>query len=264
MANVLVDETSLQSIANAIREKNGTEDTYKPLQMPQAILDIESGSGSNELFEALVDGSISGDVVIQAESIRANAFSRCLNLESLSAGKAKTMGNTACNNCENLLKVSFPELTAFSVQAFYNCPKLTHIYAPKATSTSTGTFQGCTSLEILKLPSLTNATSNAFQNCTALRIVKLNALKTISTSVFNNCSNLQALIIGTTNCTLSNANVLTGTPIASGTGFIYVPDEAVETYKTATNWNTYASQIKGLSEIPQDILDELEAYNYGN
>ena len=66
-------------------------------------------------------------------------------------------------------------------------------------------------------------------------------------------------IIENLTCTLSNANVFTGTPIASGTGFIYVPDEAVETYKTATNWNTYASQIKGLSEIPQDILDELEA-----
>lgn len=45
MANVLVAETSLQGIANAIREKNGTEDTYKPSEMPQAILDIESGGG---------------------------------------------------------------------------------------------------------------------------------------------------------------------------------------------------------------------------
>jgi hypothetical protein len=49
MANVLVAETSLQGIANAIREKNGTEDTYRPSEMPQAILDIEGGGGVDNL-----------------------------------------------------------------------------------------------------------------------------------------------------------------------------------------------------------------------
>lgn len=263
MPNVLINDSTMQSIADAIRTKNGTQDTYKPSQMPQAILEIEGG-GDNGLFESLVDGNISGDIVVEVESMRANAFSSCLNLESLSAENVKTMGNTACNNCENLLKVSFPELTAFSVQSFYNCPKLTHVYAPKVSSTSTATFQGCTSLEIIKLPSLTGATSSAFANCTALKIVKFDVLKNISTSTFNNCSSLQALIIGTANCTLSNVNAFTGSSIANGTGYIYVPDNVVDTYKSATNWNTYASQIKGLSEIPQGVLDELEAYNYGD
>ena len=264
MANVLVDESSLQSIANAIREKNGTEDTYKPLQMPQAILDIESGSGSNELFESLVDSSISGDITIQTEYIKVSAFSGCNNIISILAPNAKTVDNTGFHYCKNLQSVSFPELTAFSVQTFYNCPKLKHIYAPKVSTTSTSTFQGCTSLEIIKLPSLTDAASSTLRNCTALRIARFDILKTISLSVLNGCSNLKALIIGTTNCALSDVNAFTNSAIANGTGFIYVPDEAVETYKTATNWNTYASQIKGLSEIPQDILDELEAYNYGN
>ena len=30
--------------------------------------------------------------------------------------------------------------------------------------------------------------------------------------------------------------------------YIYVPDDLVENYKTATNWSVYASQIKPLSE----------------
>ena len=55
MANVLVDETSLQSIANAIREKNGTENTYKPSEMPQAILDIQSGGGADSYYNAFWD-----------------------------------------------------------------------------------------------------------------------------------------------------------------------------------------------------------------
>lgn len=43
MANVLVDETALQDIADAIRTKNGTENTYKPGQMADAIEAIPSG-----------------------------------------------------------------------------------------------------------------------------------------------------------------------------------------------------------------------------
>ncbi len=45
MANVIIDDANLQNIANAIREKNGSTDTYKPSDMPQAILDISSATG---------------------------------------------------------------------------------------------------------------------------------------------------------------------------------------------------------------------------
>lgn len=43
MANVLVQESSLQDIADAIRAKNGTQNTYKPSQMPEAIEAISGG-----------------------------------------------------------------------------------------------------------------------------------------------------------------------------------------------------------------------------
>ena len=48
---------------------------------------------------------------------------------------------------------------------------------------------------------------------------------------------------------MSNINMLQSTPIANGTGYVYVPDDMVDTYKSATNWSTYASQIKGMSEL---------------
>jgi hypothetical protein len=44
VGNVLINEATLSSIADAIREKNGSTETYKPAEMPQAILSIESGS----------------------------------------------------------------------------------------------------------------------------------------------------------------------------------------------------------------------------
>lgn len=46
-----------------------------------------------------------------------------------------------------------------------------------------------------------------------------------------------------------NSNDLTGTTIEKATGYVYVPDDMVDTYKSATNWSTYASQIKGMSEL---------------
>lgn len=42
MAQVLVNESSLEDIADAIREKNGSSDTYQPAQMAEAIRSIET------------------------------------------------------------------------------------------------------------------------------------------------------------------------------------------------------------------------------
>ena len=41
--NVLVNDESLKAIADAIRDKNGTETTYKPAEMAPAIKTIETG-----------------------------------------------------------------------------------------------------------------------------------------------------------------------------------------------------------------------------
>ena len=57
MAKVLVNESSLTGIADAIRGKNGSTDTYKPSQMAAAITAI-SGGGPDIPEEAFV---ISGD-----------------------------------------------------------------------------------------------------------------------------------------------------------------------------------------------------------
>lgn len=49
MANVLVEENSLTAIANSIRGKNGTTNTYKPGEMSAAIDAIETGGAVDEL-----------------------------------------------------------------------------------------------------------------------------------------------------------------------------------------------------------------------
>lgn len=54
MAKVLVNESSLTGIANAIRGKNGSADTYKPSEMAAAITAISGGGGYNIPDEAFV------------------------------------------------------------------------------------------------------------------------------------------------------------------------------------------------------------------
>ena len=72
----------------------------------------------------------------------------------------------------------------------------------------------------------------------------------INNYAFQNCSTLKTIIITSTSVpSLSTKDVFTGTPIVDGTGYIYVLDELVESYKSSTNWSTYASQIKPLSEL---------------
>ena len=47
MSKLFIEDTTLTSIAAAIREKSGSSSTYKPGEMPQAILDIASGVGGD-------------------------------------------------------------------------------------------------------------------------------------------------------------------------------------------------------------------------
>lgn len=64
MANVLVSESYLTAIANAIRYQNGTANTYKPGEMAEAIKDIPLAIGDGEY--TFTDPNNDGNVVITA------------------------------------------------------------------------------------------------------------------------------------------------------------------------------------------------------
>lgn len=106
----------------------------------------------------------------------------------------------------------------------------------------------CKSLKYIKLPKCTSLGSYSFGLCNVLEKVELGAATSIGQYSFYNSTALKELIISTeTVCSLANANALTGTAIASGTGYIYVPANLVSSYKSATNWSTYANQIRAIS-----------------
>ena len=50
--------------------------------------------------------------------------------------------------------------------------------------------------------------------------------------------------------TLGGKGAFNMSPIASGTGYIYVPAALVDSYKAASNWSTYANQIRAIEDYP--------------
>ena len=87
----------------------------------------------------------------------------------------------------------------------------------------------------------------AFCSCSALTSVSLPAATSIDNYAFESCSALTTLYIGTesdTVCTLSNTNA-----IPSSVTDIYVPADLLDSYKTATNWSSFADKIKAYTGV---------------
>ena len=72
--------------------------------------------------------------------------------------------------------------------------------------------------------------------------------------MFYGCQSLNTLILRRSDdiCYMNSpTQVFNGTPIASGTGYIYVPAALVDKYKAATNWSVYADQIRAIEDYPE-------------
>ena len=78
----------------------------------------------------------------------------------------------------------------------------------------------------------------------------LGNITSIGNYAFYKCTNLSIFALpNITRVPTLGSDVFTNTPIANGTGYIYVPDDLVESFKSATNWSIYADQIKAISEM---------------
>ena len=121
---------------------------------------------------------------------------------------------------------------------------------PVCNSIGASAFSGCKSLSgNLNLPACTSIGSYAFYGCSNLTSINLQPdITRISDQAFDGCSKLSTLICNAVTPPSIATTSFSNTPIASKTGTIYVPDESVDAYKTATNWVNYASIIKPLSE----------------
>lgn len=252
MAKVLVTDTHLTDIANAIRDKNGETTTYKPSEMANAISSIEAGGGdTSEIEDVFITHTLSGDYVNdRVTKVKYGTFYEDNNLTSVSFPNVTSVESYAFYKCTSLETIDIPQIKSASQYTFaYTKPSI--INFPLLETISTYTFAYITSPCSVNLPSLKTTSNSSFRDSKGITRVDLAIATKIDTLCFYYCNNLEKLILRKSDaiCTLQSTNAFTGTKIASGTGYVYVPDELVDSYKSASNWSTFASQIKPLSEL---------------
>ena len=193
------------------------------------------------------------DVVDTASSVSDNRYSNNISINAIDYVNATSVGNNAMTNCISLKSVNMPVITSVGGYAMANCILLTSVNMPSATSVGSRTMQNCISLKSVNMPVITSVGGYAMQNCILLTSVNLPVVMSIGTYAMQNCISLKSVRLGANQvCTLANTNAFTNTPIANGTGYIFVPDDLVDSYKTATNWSVYADQIKPMSEYVEE------------
>ena len=134
-------------------------------------------------------------------------------------------------------------------------------------------FKGCTSLVSLDARAWNHrrkgdgkrysmVASEMCLGCTSLESACfIDAYKLSGSNVFKNCSSLECLIwlikdnqYTTAGFSTGSLDPFIGSKIADGTGYVYMNDSKVNTFKAASGWSTYANQIKPISECPQQYL----------
>ena len=184
-------------------------------EMPQEIQSIQTGGGSTEEWD---------DIVITSDNYRPP-------ITSYSTNRTERIRAYAFYSCSLLESIDCPNIVEIGANAFESCNSLTEVSFPKATTIQSAAFQDCDSITKADFGSATR----------------------FSTAVFRRADSLETLIIRTTSqvATVASATVLNSTPIADGTGYIYVPSALLEQYKVATNWATYANQFRAIEDYPE-------------
>jgi hypothetical protein len=135
--------------------------------------------------------------------------------------------------------------------AFNACSALTSVYLPKAQAIGAYAFYRCTSLAALSLPSAEDIGGFSFKSCENLDSVYLPLAESIGSSAFNDCGALQTLILGNVP-PVPVVKIESIFEIKKFIGGIYVPADAVETYKASSAWSALKDKILSLDELPAE------------
>ena len=157
-----------------------------------------------------------------------------------------TIGDYAFFDCNSLTSATIPDsVTTIGKFAFAWCSSLTSITIPNSVTTIEGyAFYLCTSLTSVTIPdSVTTIGEWAFQNCRSLTSVTIpDSVTEIGKEAFAYCSSLKKVYCNATIPPSLGSSAFS----YNATGRrIYVYEECVEVYKSASGWSDYADAIVG-------------------
>lgn len=174
-----------------------------------------------------------------------NMFYECRSLTTVPRLDASNVTDMiymfyGCNNLTTL-QLDNTSKVAFMNSMFYYCPKLQTIPQLDTSSATdmTNMFSNCYKLEKIDIThyNLTSAVNSQYMcsECYSLKSLIIRGFGnnySLNSTSFRNCFH----ILGTTDSAYN--------PTGAKDGYIYVPKNMVDTLKSATNWSTYADQIK--------------------
>ena len=208
-------------------------------------------------------------------SIGNSAFQGCTNLSIIvNLPNLVSLGQSAFYNTAITQVQDLGSIDEIPGSAFQNCSSITNFVMPNSVTSigwrglencgatgatitlstglkSVGRF-GFTNSKFTTLVFPEGFTTLDMQSCNEMRSLISVELPTTITSIgdgaFSSCGALTKFVCKSTtpNSISFGSNVFFNSPNV----IIYVPDENVNDYKTATGWSAYASIIKGRSEIP--------------
>lgn len=109
----------------------------------------------------------------------------------------------------------------------------------------------CSSLRKCVFGEVTEVLNDCFSGCEALETLDFYATVEFDASALQSLPSLKTLILrSNTMCDASSSAVLSYTPIAEGTGYIYVPAALVESYRDDFVWGEFANQIRAIEDYP--------------
>lgn len=244
MAQPLTD--AINALTRYANETTGASDTT----LSDAVETLVEGYGQGGGYDWNAfarNAEPTGDVVLTVTIVASYGFTR-MPITSLYSDTVTKIGTVAFQGCTKLKTIDLPALKQADGGAnslFQSCTSLQTANLPLLGYTQgSNFFSGCTALQSVNIPSVTRLQQSFFQNCSSLPFVDLNEnCASIEANVFNGCHALKTLVMrrSTSIVTLANINAFYNSPIrgyGGETGEIYVPNDLIATYKTATNWAT--------------------------
>lgn len=181
-------------------------------------------------------------------------FGGCKSLVVINMPMLTRAGAMSFADCNSLMAVDFPRVEILDRTAFGSCTALEIINLPAAITIGDTAFSTCKSLTAIELPNAISIGNRVFNNCSSLTTIELPKIESIGDYAFYDCTSLSSLIIrNTSQVATIGERSFDNTLIASGSGYIYVPDELLEAYKSAPNWSEYADQIRPLHDITNTV-----------
>ena len=220
---VIVSKLKLQTLGDAIRSKTGTTASLTLDAMANEINSIETGTSSVNVIKTLLDGRKKANYLFQSYT---------------------------GTSVDNIISYSDTENVTEMSNMFYQCTNLQTIpQLDTSKVTIMGSmFKECSSLQTIDITSMDKITSTSYSNSmcyscyrlTKLIIRTMTRVSSLNSNTFKNCYHFDGTVDATYN------------PDGLKDGRIYVPDNMVDSLKSATNWSAYADIIVPLSTLQEE------------